>query len=159
MNTLVIYDSAYGNTAKIAEAIEHAAIKFGEAHRVLAEKFTPGDMANVDILFVGSPTQGGAPTKIIQTLLDEKLSPDVLDHVKVASFDTRLDINGHGFWLKQLMRTIGFAAPKIAHRFGRRMGHLVGTPQGFIVSGREGPLAAGELKRAESWAKRILSTN
>lgn len=159
MNTLVIYDSAYGNTAKVAEAIEHTATNFGEAHRVLAEKFRPSDMADVDMLFVGSPTQGGAPTKLMQALLDEKLPPATLDHIKVAAFDTRLDINGHGFWLKLLMKTIGFAAPKIAHRFGRHAGQLVGTPQGFIVSGREGPLADGELKRAESWAQRILSAN
>lgn len=157
MNTLVIYDSAYGNTAKIAEVIERVATKFGEAHRVLAEKFTSRDMENVDMLFVGSPTQGGAPTKIIQALLDERLPQATIDHIKVASFDTRLDINGHGFWLKLLMKTIGFAAPKIAHRFGHHSGQLVGTPQGFIVSGREGPLADGELQRAETWARRILS--
>jgi len=159
MNTLVIYDSAYGNTAKIAEAIESVATKFGKAHRVLAEKFKPSDMTGVDMLFIGSPTQGGAPTKIIQSLLSDKLSQAALEHTNVASFDTRLDINGHGFWLKLLMRTIGFAAPKIAHRFERRAGNVVGSPQGFIVTGREGPLASGELQRAKDWAQRILTTN
>lgn len=159
MNTLIIYDSAYGNTAKIAEAIEHTAANFGEAHRVLADEFMSNDMRDVDMVFVGSPTQGGTSTKVIQSLIDEKLTPETLQHVRVASFDTRLDINRHGFWLKLLMKTIGFAAPKIAYRLQRRSGQVVGTPQGFIVTGREGPLAEGELIRAADWTQRILSAH
>jgi hypothetical protein len=30
-------------------------------------------------------------------------------------------------------------------------------PESFIVSGREGPLADGELERARTWARQIMA--
>jgi hypothetical protein len=32
-------------------------------------------------------------------------------------------------------------------------------PEGFLVSGEQGPLKAGELERAVSWAKQIFRTS
>jgi len=33
---------------------------------------------------------------------------------------------------------------------------LVGTPEGFLVKGKKGPLKEGELERAAGWARSLL---
>jgi hypothetical protein len=52
----------------------------------------------------------------------------------------------------------GYAAKPIADRLERKGGRLVVPPEGFFVEGTEGPLAAGELKRAAEWASRLKAT-
>src|SRR5512137_2578846 len=85
MKTIVIYESAYGNTAKIAQAIADAL--HTKAH--LTRDITAGDVQNADLIIVGSPTQGGLPLPNIKTFIDG-LPADALKGKKVATFDTRL---------------------------------------------------------------------
>ena len=58
MRHLVIYDSIYGNTQKIAEEIA-TSIK-GKA--VYVQDFKNETLNDVTLLVVGSPTHGGRPT-------------------------------------------------------------------------------------------------
>jgi hypothetical protein len=67
----------------------------------------------------------------------------------VAAFDTRLT----WWWL----RLFGFAAPKIAMTLKKKGGTLIGTPEGFFVTGGEGPLQDGEVERAAAWAREIAA--
>ncbi|KKR94701.1 MAG: Flavodoxin, partial [Candidatus Roizmanbacteria bacterium GW2011_GWA1_41_13] len=73
----------------------------------------------------------------------------------ISAFDTRFAKDEHGFGLKVLMNTIGFAAEKIAKSLQNKGGTLVVPAEGFIVTGREGPLKKGELERAAEWAREI----
>jgi flavodoxin len=57
--TLVVYDSTYGNTEKIAQAIGEAI--GGQILRV--GEVNPADLKGFDLLIVGSPTRGGLPTE------------------------------------------------------------------------------------------------
>lgn len=157
MSTLIIYDSEYGNTDKIANAIAVGAAEVGEVVRKKASDVRPTDLDTVDLVLWGSPTQGGRPTGAMQALI-QRLSSDILRGVSVAAFDTRLAIKEHGRWLGWLMKTIGFAAPKIASELVRKGAKLVTQPQGFIVSDKEGPLKEGELERARQWARELAFT-
>ena len=60
MKYLVVYDTAYGNTAAVAAAIREGLGADASAREV--ETLKPEDMKGVDLLVVGSPTQGGRPT-------------------------------------------------------------------------------------------------
>jgi flavodoxin len=147
MRTLVVYDSVYGNTEKIARAIGDAIP--GEVKVLRAGQVDAPELKDLDLLIVGAPTQGGRPTKAIQAFLGQgpMLS---LGGARVAAFDTRLTAK----WV----RIFGYAAPKIADRLKQQGGTVIGSPEGFFVNGKEGPLVEGEAERASAWAKRIVES-
>ncbi len=133
------------------------AAAFGEGTRIeRATSLTPADLEGLDLLVVGSPTQGGRPLPSVTKLL-RSAGPDVLRSARVAAFDTRLAIGERGFGLRLLMKTIGYAAPKIAKALEAKGGRLTVPPEGFLVEGKEGPLKPGELERAAAWAAAVLA--
>lgn len=158
MNVLVIYDSAYGNTEKIAKAIARVVTKPHEAKLLLVGETVPVDLRPIDLLVVGSPTQGGRPTKALRHYIDS-FSPNALSGVRVAAFDTRFANADHGFSLRLLMKTIGFASPRIAASLRAKGGEMAAEPEGFYVNDKEGPLKPGELERASAWIKKIIKSS
>ena len=141
-NALVVYDSVFGNTRSIAEAIGRgigAGVPVVSAAELTAER-----LAGVELLVVGSPTTGGRPTKALVAALD-RIPAGALASVRVAAFDTRLSV--------KFVKIFGFAAARIATVLESKGGKVTATPVGFIVGGRGGPLAAGEPERAERWGK------
>jgi len=142
MKTLVVYDSTYGNTEKIAQAIGQAI--GAEVRRV--GQVGPSDLKAFDLVIIGSPTMGGRPTEAIQALL--KAAGATLKGANVAAFDTRLT--------SKWVRIFNYAAPRIAASVKSVGASVVGSPEGFFVLGKEGPLQEGELERAAGWAKKIL---
>lgn len=153
MNALVIYDSKFGNTEAVARAIETAL----GARRLNVADAMQADLNGVDLLVVGSPTQAGRPTTAIQAYL-RQLPANALANVDVAAFDTRIDSATHGPFLRVLTAVIGFAAAKIGAGLKARGGSLIAQPEGFIVDGTEGPLRAGEEKRANAWATTLAAS-
>ena len=146
MKKLVIYDSQYGNTQKVAEAVA----KSISGKPLCVSDINATDLTGVEILIVGSPTQGGQSTQNIQAFLGS-IPGGFLKNVKVAAFDTRFSESKVNFALKILIKTIGYAAPKIAKSLEAKGGRLILHPEGFIVKGKEGPLDKGELERAKKW--------
>ncbi|MCK4843467.1 MAG: flavodoxin domain-containing protein, partial [Dehalococcoidia bacterium] len=71
MKALIVYDSVYGNTEKIARAIAEAITPSGEVKVVGAGEANPSELASIDLLIVGSPTHGGRPTPAVQNLLNK----------------------------------------------------------------------------------------
>lgn len=158
MNVLVIYDSAYGNTKKIATTIADTIDKPHSVKLLAVSEVLPPDLQPIDLLVAGSPTQAGRPTKGLQDYLNN-FSPNSLVGVQVAAFDTRYAIAEHGVGPRILMKTIGFAAPRIAAILEKKGGDLVVKPEGFIVTGKEGPLKQGELERSSAWIKSIIKSS
>lgn len=159
MKALVVYDSQWGNTEQIARAVGGA---LGAAPDVLVlpvGQATPERVtaAGLDLLVVGSPTQGFRPTKPVAGLL-EALQRDGLRGVEVAAFDTRFKADEVSSRLTRfVVRKGGYAAPRIGALLEKAGGTLTASPEGFFVKDKEGPLAEGELERAAEWARRLAT--
>jgi flavodoxin len=144
MKALIVYDSLYGNTEKIAQAIgggiggEVKVVKVGDAN--------PAELGSYDLLIIGSPTQGGRHTVATREFLG-KIPADVLKNKRVASFDTRGKT-----WI---VKIFGWAANRIADALKEKGGNLLAPGEGFFVKATKGPLVDGELERAAAWAKAI----
>jgi len=138
MKALVVYDSQFGNTEAIARAVAGAARR-GAARAVKAGEAKVADLKGVDVLAVGSPTLGGRPTPAVKAFLDG-LPAGSLAKVRVAAFDTRMAIF--------IAKLFGWAADRIAATLAAKGGLPAAKPEGFVVNGREGPLAAGARERA-----------
>ena len=91
MKTLVIYDSIFGNTEKVARAIGAALSTPEEVPVLQVGAVTPADLAGVEVLFVGSPTRGFRPTPAVANFL-AALPAGALQGVKAAAFDTRIPL-------------------------------------------------------------------
>ncbi|MFA6392261.1 MAG: flavodoxin family protein [Patescibacteria group bacterium] len=150
MKTLIIFDSTFGNTEKIARAIGEGV----GANVVNAKDAGNTDWNSIDLLIVGSPTLGGRPTKPVQDFLNTILA-DGLKGKGVASFDTRLEEAVQGFGLKLVLKTFKYSAEKIGKILSGKGGNLKATA-GFYVLGKEGPLKEGEIERAKEWGKSLV---
>ena len=147
MKVLIVYDSLYGNTGQIAKAIGGAIA--GEVKVLHVAKANPAEPGSFDLFIVGSPTQGGRPTKAIQEFLS-KISVNALKNVSMTSFDTRHK--------NVLTKLFGYAAGRIGDGLKDKGGILIIAPEGFFVKSTRGPLEDGELERASRWAKGILES-
>jgi flavodoxin I len=154
MKTLVVYDSVYGNTEKIARAIGGALT--GDVKMLRANEVRASDLQSIDVLIVGSPTQGFRPTKPVQAFIDN-IPEGSLKGIKVLAFDTRMSAAESGRALGVIIRMGGYAASRIAKALEKKGGNLATDPEGFIVKGREGPLKEGEVERATATTQKILS--
>ena len=155
MNVLVIYDSAFGNTKKIAQAIEEAVEKHDQGKLMTVDDTSLNELRSADLILVGSPTQGGNPTQKMRQFL-EGLPDDALQGKLVAAFDTRFDVRVQKLFLRLLMKLIGYASPRISTRLLAKGGALAADPVGFIVQDKAGPLKPGEIKRATIWVDDLL---
>ena len=152
METLIVYDSFFGNTEQIARMVA-GAIDGSKALRV--SKVKPPDMESIDLLIVGSPTRGFMASEAIQVFIKD-IPDNTLKGMKVTAFDTRLPAGEVGKGLRLLMKVGGYAAPRIVQVLKKKGGTLIAPPEGFFVKDREGPLKEGELERAASWANGIV---
>src|SRR5258708_24597782 len=147
MNTFVVYDSQYGNTERIALAIADTLSAFGQSQAMQFDPVHPLSFEGIDMLILGCPTQGFRPTLAMQLFLGN-VSPQSLSGLAVACFDTRFR---GSLWKSS-------AAPRMARQL-RTMGvEPIVPPESFFVKGmkKEGPLFAGEVERASSWASGIV---
>ncbi|GLI26981.1 flavodoxin [Agromyces rhizosphaerae] len=156
MRVLVVVESAWGNTAAIAEAIADG-LRPADVEVVTTDAADAALPADLDLLLVGGPTQGfGMSTPDTRRTARDRGAPrvpergirewiDALDsaprRIRVATFDTRtvtprLPGSAAKKALKQLVG-LGFEPAAKAETFG--------------VHGFEGPLADGELGRATDW--------
>jgi flavodoxin len=152
MNVLIVYDSVYENTEKIAKAIA-SGIK-GEASVVKAGEADVAEIASLDLLLVGSPTHGGRPTPAVKNFMN-KIPDGGLKNIKVTAFDTRISGKDKGVGIKILVGVFGYAAGRIVDVLKSKGGTLAAMPEGFTVEDNEGPLAVGELGRAAKWGESL----
>lgn len=156
MKAMIVYDSMFGNTEKVAQAIA-SALGIQDICMVRLQDGKKEQFVGLDLLIVGSPTQRFRPTPDISSLL-KGISKNSLNGVRVAAFDTRL-ITGEiektpilAFFVK-LFGSAAYAARHIANSLKKSGGELIAAPEGFYVEGMKGPLVQGELERAAVWLK------
>jgi flavodoxin len=154
MKALVVYDSFFGNTEKVAQAIGEI---LGAPVRKVSD-VQPAQLAGLDLLVVGSPTRGFRPSPAITSLL-QSVPRGALQGLKVAAFDTRAAMEEvSSAVLRMMVKWFGYAAEKMARRLQDKGGILVLPPAGFIVKDTEGPLKEGEVERAVEWAGELNHT-
>ncbi len=164
MNAVVVYESIFGNTRAVAEAIGQG---LGEI-QALPVAQAAARTVEADLLVVGGPTHmhgiASARTRQMAVAAAEEdgeglVEPGAaegpglrgwlrdLPHARsrAATFDTRLDRSP---WLT------GVAARGIARRLQRHGYDVVGTLS-FLVQDAEGPLERGELVRARAWGEEL----
>jgi flavodoxin len=156
MKVLVVYDSVFGNTERVAQAMGDALGSSAEVQTLRVGDAEPEHLTGLGALIVGSPTRAFSATPAIKDWL-KSLSPNSLEDVKVAAFDTRISVEDvDSAILKVLVKLFGYAAKPIAERLTGKGGDLSMPPEGFFVKDAEGPLKDGELARAADWARQIL---
>lgn len=159
MKAMVVYDSVFGNTGQVAQAIGDALASQVEVEVRPVAEVKPQDLTGLSLLVIGSPTRQFSPTGATTGLL-KSIPKDGLDGVRVAAFDTRFTeaeiekVRVLVFFVK----LFGYAAEPMAKRLEKKGGELAVPPEGFYVADVEGPLVEGELERAAEWAGQILST-
>ncbi len=153
MKILIVYDSLFGNTEKIAHAIAESCA--GQDMQVIRAKDAQIDaLQGVDFLVVGSPTHGGRPSEETKKFLD-RISDAALTGIKAATFDTSIPTAGKGRLTRWIVRLFGYAAKHIAKPLASKGAKIVGI-ESFFVTEKEGPLCDGELERAKQWAGKML---
>jgi Flavodoxin len=168
MRTVVVYESMFGNTKTIAEAIAEGLRGAGQVTLGSVDDLSPDQAADASLLVAGGPTHGHgmARADAHQTLAKdasyakygavlageeslrgwlERLPPDRA--AAAAAFDTRF---AKPRWLT------GSAAIKIAQRLRRKGYPIVGT-ESFFVQTAGGPLADGERERAIAWGRALAA--
>jgi flavodoxin len=157
MNILIVYDSVFGNTEKIAQSIGAALAPQGEVQTLRVSNVKPEQLVGVKLLIAGSPTRQFRPTAAMSTFL-KGIPGNNLKGVRVAAFDTRITQNkiDETPVLAFFVRIFGYAAGPMAKTLQKKGGELAVPPEGFFVEGTEGPLKTGELERASDWAEQIF---
>jgi flavodoxin len=141
---LIVFGSQYGNTQRVARAIGAA---LEDAHRV---RILPAAAAadirgeDVDLVFVGAPTQMRGSRLLAKPFLDG-LAERGFGGTPTAAFDTRMELG------PQLRASVAIAKELVSA--GCRS---VTKPQSYVVLGLEGPLADGEEARAAAWARAVV---
>jgi len=164
---VMVYESMFGNTKTIAEAITERLDEAGDVAVGTADELPPEMVKAAGLLVVGGPTHahGMARTDARQTVARDgsyaKYGP-VLEgqeslrgwlerlptgQAMAATFDTRF---AKPRWLT------GSAATKIAQRLRAKGYKLVGT-ESFLVQTTGGPLAQGERERAIAWGHQLAA--
>jgi flavodoxin len=159
MNAIIIYDSVFGNTGKVAntigDTIAAALASQGQTKTIPIGEITTEQLQGVNLLIIGSPTRSFRPTEAVSKFL-KSLPKNYLAEAKVAAFDTRIDLETiDSSALRFIVDKGGYAASTIAKLMQKKGGKLVLPPEGFLVTGEKGPLKDGELARAIDWANGI----
>ncbi|QQQ74196.1 flavodoxin family protein [Saccharothrix sp. 6-C] len=164
---LVVFESMFGNTRAVAEAVG-AALAEGRHVDVVEVAAAPDVLPDdVDLLVVGAPTHAFSLSRAstrksaadqatgelvsrgrgVREWLDA-LAPG--DHtVRAIAFDTKVKVG----WLP------GSAAKAITRRLRRLRFTVAGAPVSFYVAGTPGPLLEGEIERATAWVRTIRATS
>ena len=151
MNILIVYDSVFGNTEKIALAIGSAIVEglsTGRVETLPVGRVAVSQLNGLDLLIVGSPTLGFRPTEEI-TKFFNSITKDQLAGMWFAAFDTRIMLATiDSLVLRFMVDKGGYAAKSIGKTMEKKGARLAVPPEGFYVTGEKGPLEEGELERA-----------
>lgn len=146
MNTLIIYNSTFGNTQQIAEAITSALRTYGTVRCLNVSEVHALDVQDVDLLILGCPTQIHGLAPAMRTFVEHILDRS-FEGLAVAVFDTR-------YRMSRLLS--GSASTVLANRLEKAGANLLLPAKSFFVADREGPLEEGELERAKRWTRQII---
>jgi flavodoxin len=133
---IVIYDSNYGNTKKVARALVTGIEEGGfETDCVNINEVDIGKLSEYNFIAIGGPTHIASMSKPMKEFLDKMGGVD-LSGVKGFSFDTRNPSRFNAF-------DINSAAKRIENRMRKMKVKIIRPRESALVEGREGPLHDG----------------
>jgi len=147
MKGIVVYDTSYGNTRKIAETIavtlKESGMEVDAFYVKDVKKLGPKDY---DFLVLGSPTKWGTMSFAVKGFLG-KVKSQEWTNKPFAAFDTENPEN--------IERKEGSAAEKIAEKLReKQMNQMLPVLKG-VVLGWKGPLQEGEIERTKEYAREL----
>lgn len=133
VKALVVYDSVYGNTEKIANALA-AGLKSEEVdvEVVKADVVKFDELSGADLLCVGAPVHAWNASKPVKEFLERLKGAEGLTGKKAFAFDTKMK-----------SRLAGSAGDKIERKLKDAGLTIAKHNESAIVQGREGPLEEG----------------
>ncbi len=164
MKALVMYESMFGNSERVARAVAEGLGEYGDVDVLDVTTSPVGNVAaDIDLLVTGGPTHAftmsrtntredairqGAGQGLARSGLREWLGglPSDLHLLPCATFDTRVSRARH---------LPGSAARSAARALRRRNGHLVLAPESFYVDDVAGPLGTDQIDRAREWGRSL----
>jgi flavodoxin len=154
MQTVIIYDSRFGNTERIANAIAEGASNRSGVQVINAsdaDRWTDALADHPDLVLIGGPTHNHGPSAGLKTLL-ERL-PTSLAGAPIATFDTRY---------RGPVLIMGSAAGAASKILGKAGASVVAPAESFFIvrkgSVESQALEPGELERARRWAAALVAT-
>ena len=148
MKKIVIYDSYFGNTEKIAKVVAQEL----DCECIKVQIFNFDVINNYDLVVLGSPTRAFKPTKEIVSLA--KLIKG--RGTRVALFDTRVDeADEIPKILRWMMKKYGYSNDTLEKILRKKHVPIVIWSGEFYVSDKEGPLKEDELKKAKEFGSAI----
>ena len=165
MRALIVVESMFGNTRAVADAI---ATGLGPEVDVEVVDVLDAPLAfagGIDLLVVGGPTQvfGMSRPSSRQDAAQQADRPPEAGRMGVREWLHQAELGGvrsaAAFDTEIAKRWVPGSA---AHGIGKALrglgATLVAPPEGFGVTGTAGPLAPGELQRAQQWGRRLART-
>ncbi|MDD4859489.1 MAG: flavodoxin domain-containing protein [Dehalococcoidales bacterium] len=145
MKGIVVYDSSYGNTRTIAEAISGALKESGiEADAFYVKQVKRLNTREHNFLVLGSPTRFGTMSFAVKGFLGKVKSNEWMNK-PFAAFDTE---NPENMEKKEYS-----AAEKIAEKLRAKGMNQLSPVLKAAVFGAKGPLQKGEIERAKEFAR------
>jgi len=147
MKGIVVYDSSYGNTKKIAETIAETLKESGmEADLFYVKNAKKLNAKDYNFLVLGSPTRFGTMSFAVRFFLRKVKSKEWMNK-PFAAFDTENPEN--------IERKEGSAAEKIAEKLREKQMNQLLPVLKAVVLGRKGPLQEGEIERTKEYAREL----
>jgi menaquinone-dependent protoporphyrinogen IX oxidase len=152
MKGIVVYDTSYGNTKRIAETIAETLKESG----IEVDLFYVKDVKKLiakdyDFLVLGSPTKFGTMSLAIRFFLGKVKSEEWMNK-PFAAFDTE---NPENIERAQAENKEWSAAEKISEKLrDKKMNQLLPVLKA-VVFGWKGPLKEGEIDRTKDYAREL----
>jgi menaquinone-dependent protoporphyrinogen IX oxidase len=152
MKGIVVYDTSYGNTKKIAETIAETLKESGIEVDLFdvkdAKKLSAKDY---NFLVLGSPTKFGTMSFAIRFFLGKVKSEEWMNK-PFAAFDTE---NPENIERARIENKEWSAGEKIAAKLkDKKMNQLLPVLKA-VVFGQKGPLKEGEIDRTKDYAREL----
>jgi hypothetical protein len=178
MKVAVVFESMFGNTHKVAEAIREGMLEArpdATVECVPVSEASAEQVGTVDLLVVGGPThlwgadsgrsrrmksasanEAGSSGQATQEL-ELHAEPSDLGHWFAALPEVGGGRRAAAFDTRLPSPLAGGAARSVARRLRRHGYELVTEPEGFTVTEAYGALREGEIERAKRWGATLVS--
>ncbi len=152
MKGLVVYDSVYGNTKMVAEAIAQQIKDEGHNAEIIGLRDKSNKPIDGDYIFIGSPTRMGKMTPRAKKFLN-RLERKLWAEKPIFIFDTYGPLPKTAEEREEKKKWLEpGAAGKLQNLLKEKGFNVSGELLRCEVMGIKGPLGSDELKRAKKYA-------